>query len=150
QSYLEVVTVSNTNFPLPPTPEEQRSILEEIISQELDVLIGWSFPQHMAYPILDAGVPIVHLGETDIEHPLSVSARGLKEVACELAQYLAQKLNYEGHVVAVGGFRQGVFPDDGRTRLMGIQEVFRDYPRLRLTHIPTNWDAERATPQIRD
>src|SRR5215468_5268846 len=82
QIALEIVPIGNEDFPHYPSPEEQRSILEEIMSQELDVLVGWTFPEQMAYPLLDAGLPIVHFGESDINHPLSVCPRGLKAVAC--------------------------------------------------------------------
>src|SRR5262249_7559444 len=149
QIALEIVPIGNDDFPHYPSPEEQRSILEEIMSQELDVLVGWTFPEQMAYPLLDAGLPIVHFGESDINHPLSVCPRGLKAVACEMAEFVARKLNYQGQVVAIGGLRQGNFADDGRTRVIGVQEVFRNYPDVRLTHIPTNWDHERASTQIR-
>ena len=87
QLSIEIVPISSEDFPLDTSPEGQHSILEDIIALELDVLVGWYFPEQMAYPLLEAGLPIVHLGETDIEHSLSVSMRGLKEVAWKLAQF---------------------------------------------------------------
>ncbi len=145
---LQIVSITTANFPLDPSPDEQHSILEEIISQELDVIFGWNFPEQMAHPLLDMGLPIVHLSETNIDHPLSVSPLGLQAIARDLAHYLARKLDYSGHVLAIGGLCQSGLPDDGRTRVVGIQEAFRDYPRLRLTHIPTKWDHDTAYPQI--
>jgi signal transduction histidine kinase/AraC-like DNA-binding protein len=139
QMSVEIVPINSAGFPLDPSRDQQHSVLEEIISQELDVLVGWNFQEHMAYPLLDMGLPIVHLSESDIEHPLSVSPLGLQMVAQDLAHFLARKLNCEGHVVAIGGLMQSGFPDDGRTRLVGIQEAFQEYSRLRLTHIPTKW-----------
>jgi signal transduction histidine kinase/AraC-like DNA-binding protein len=151
QLSVEIVSINSAGYPLDPTRAQQHSVLEEIISQELDVLVGWNFQEHMAYPLLDMGLPIVHLSESDIEHPLSVSPLGLQAVARELAHFLAQKLDYTGHVVAIGGLRQSGFPDDGRTRLVGIQETFQEFPQLCLTHIPTKWmdDAhERITAAL--
>ena len=69
--------------------DEQNALFEDIISQELDVCLGWHLPEAMAHQVLDMGVPIVHLSETHIEHPLSVSPIGLRKVAEELAHYLA-------------------------------------------------------------
>src|SRR6185503_15342153 len=83
--------------------DEQNALLEDIISQELDVCLGWHLPEAMAHQVLDMGVPIVHLSETHIEHPLSVSPLGLRKVAEELAHYLAGQINYEGDVIAIGG-----------------------------------------------
>src|SRR5260221_5917999 len=147
EATVEMVPIHSDGHPINPSPDEQQSIIEEIIAQELDVLIGWIFPEQLAQPLLDSGLPIIHLSETGIEHPLTASPLGLGAVAKELAEYLAERLNFEGHVVAIGGLMQQGFPDDGRTRLAGIQEAFRQYPRLQLTHIPTVWD-QRASAQI--
>src|SRR5579859_8253146 len=70
---LEILPIYSGGYPLNPSPDQQRSFFEELISQELDVLFGWTYPEQMAYPLLESGLAIVHLSETDIKHPLSVS-----------------------------------------------------------------------------
>ena len=70
QVSLDLVPITYPGFPFDPSPDEQHSILEQIMSQDLDVLIGWGFPEQMAYPYLNMGLPIVHMSETNIDHPL--------------------------------------------------------------------------------
>ena len=130
--------------------DEQNALLEDIISQELDVCLGWHLPEAMAYQVLDMGVPIVHLSETHIEHPLSVSPTGLRKVAEELAHYLAGRLSYEGDIIAIGGLLQKGLPDDGRSRIDGFQSSFACYPNIRFRHIPTHWEEDRARAEIRE
>jgi len=149
EAALEIVPIKSFFFDPNPSTDEQRSVLDEIASQELDVMIGWHFPEHMAYPLLNMGIPIVMLTETLIDHPLCVSPYGLQAIARQLTDYLAHKLNCEGHIVAIGGWTLNGFPDDGRTRLIGIQEALREYPRLQLTHIPSTWINNEAYVQVR-
>src|SRR5258708_35752800 len=148
EAALEIVPINSFGFTAP-SPDEQRSKIDEIASQELDVMLGWTFPEQMAYPLLSMGLPIVMLSETLIDHPLCVSPYGLQAIARQLTDYLAHKLNCEGHILAIGGLTQDGFPDDGRTRLLGIQEALRDYPRLHLTHIPSIWVYNQAYAQVR-
>ncbi len=145
---VTAVSLMRSNFIDAFTEEEQNALLEEIVSQELDVVIGWSFPESLAYSILETGVPIVHLFETIVEHPLSVSPIGLQNIADELAHYLARRINCQGHVLVAGGLRQDGLPDDGRSRLRGVQNAFRHYPNVTYHHLPSLWLEEIARPQI--
>ena len=53
--------------------EEHAELVDELLAQDLDALISTYLPDDLAYRILDFGLPIVHLTETDIRHPLFVS-----------------------------------------------------------------------------
>lgn len=121
------------------TLNEQHALLEEIVSQELDVLLGWSFSESLAHTVLNMGVPIVHFFETAIEHPLSVSPLGLEKIAEQLAQYLANRLDFRGNVLVIGGLLRDELPDDGRSRIAGIRKVFQNYPNLTCHHFMTDW-----------
>lgn len=83
--------------------EETTALYEELLAQDLDVVVGWGFPEGFARRVLASGVPIVHLNETETCHPLSVSPKGLYEIARLIGALLAEKLNGRGHVLAVGG-----------------------------------------------
>ena len=145
----ELITISSSAS-LESNIDEQNALLEDIISQELDVWLGWHFPEALCHEVLNMGLPIVHISETHIEHPLSVSPIGLGKVAEELAHYVAHLLNYQGDVLAVGGLLQGKVPDDGRSRFTGFSSAFRRYPNIRFHHIPTHWDEERVRSEIDD
>jgi AraC-like DNA-binding protein/signal transduction histidine kinase len=97
--------------------------------------------------VLEAGLPIVHLSETAVCHPLAVSPIGLYDVAWLAADHLAARLQGHGHVLVVGGLCQPGLPDDGRSRLDGISAAFACYPAIRSTHVGTTWNAS-ARPMV--
>jgi AraC-like DNA-binding protein/GAF domain-containing protein len=131
------------------TNNERLAFFEDVSAQELDVLIDWTFPESLAYPLLDSGLAIVHLSETSIRHPLSVSPRGLGPAAEEVARFLVECLGGEGDVLVVGGLTQPSLPDDGKSRVAGVSRVFARYPKIRFRHIASQWDVERAGTHIR-
>src|SRR5262245_16548333 len=57
---VELIPITRSNFYPCLTNDEQKALLEDIISQELDGIIGWCFPESLAETVLDMGVPIVH------------------------------------------------------------------------------------------
>jgi hypothetical protein len=96
---VELVTISADGVADPPTPERQLALIEELLALELNALVGWWFPETMAIPVLDAGLPIIHLSETEVSHPLSVSPRGLYDVGRMAAVHLAERLGGQGRVL---------------------------------------------------
>lgn len=145
---IGLIPFNSDNFPLTPTPDEENALLEEIFSQELDVIIGWFFPEPLAYSVLNAGIAIVHLSETAVRHPLSVSPVGLQRAAEQITSYLAEKMTGEGHILLIGGLLQADRPDDGRSRLSGVENILSQYPGLKSHHLATHWDPPRATAEI--
>ncbi len=141
----------HTDDHLRPLAEDERIVLvEELLAQQFDVLIGWQWPEDLAYQVLEAGLPIVHLSETDIKHPLSVSPKGLGEVAQLAGDYLAQQLNGRGHVLILGGQIQPYMQDDGRSRIQGIKQATATYPHISLEHIPCSWVYKEACVELQD
>ncbi len=53
----------------------------------------------------------------------------------------------QGHVLVVGGLCQPGLPDDGRSRLAGVDAAFARYPGIRYTHAGSTWNAT-ARPMI--
>jgi signal transduction histidine kinase/AraC-like DNA-binding protein/ABC-type sugar transport system substrate-binding protein len=149
QHPVELIPFNQSSFFSVTTNDEKNALLEEIVSQEVDVLLGWSFPEALAYPVLDMGIPIVHLFETRIEHPLSVSPFGLQTIAEELARYLAALLQFRGNVLVIGGLLRDELPDDGRSRIIGIQNAFQQYPDIHFHHLLTDWGRDTAEAQLR-
>jgi len=127
---------------------EQLALLEDIVAQELDVLIGWPFPEARAHAFLESGLAIVHVSETGVAHPLSVSPLGLRGLAQGLADFLARQLDGRGRVLVVGGGLQTELPDDGKSRLRGVADAFAAYPGIDWEHVPTFWHEASARPQL--
>ena len=71
---LDLIAIDSDLPPLP-SGEEETALYEELLAQDLDIVIGWGFTEDLARRVLASGVPIVHLNETEIVHPLSVSPR---------------------------------------------------------------------------
>ena len=126
--------------------EEQVSFVEEFLALDLDALIGWSLDDTLAYRALDAGLAVVHLGESDVRHPRFVSPLGLYDIARSLGAFLAHRLAGSGAVLAVGGL-QG-HGEDGHSRLAGIRDALQPHGAISLRHIPSPWRYEQAHPQI--
>lgn len=125
----------------------QRAAVEELLALELRAVINWGWHEQLALPVLEASLPIVHLSETAVSHPLSVAPLGLYDAGYLAACHLAEHLHGRGHVLVVGGLCQPGLPDDGRSRLAGIQAAFARYPGIRFTHAGSTWNAS-AQPCI--
>jgi signal transduction histidine kinase/AraC-like DNA-binding protein len=145
---VKLIPLFRSHFFSALTPDDRKALLEEIAAQELDVLVGWSFPEVLSRAVLDMGVPIVHLFETIVEHPLCVSPVGLQQIAEDLIHYLAKLLDYRGTLLVIGGLLRDDLPDDGRSRVTGIQNALKNYPEIRFQHIPTGWFDVEAEAQI--
>src|SRR4051812_20949131 len=63
-----------------PSAEEQLELIDELIAQDLDALITAYLPDDLALQVLDVGLPIIHLTETNVRHPLFVSPAGFYEI----------------------------------------------------------------------
>src|SRR6185436_1561019 len=67
---IDLIPIYAEDYPYPLSEEDQMALVEVILGQDLDAIIGWEFPPAPAYRILQAGVPIIHIAETAISHPL--------------------------------------------------------------------------------
>jgi signal transduction histidine kinase/AraC-like DNA-binding protein/ABC-type sugar transport system substrate-binding protein len=146
---LELIPINTNDYSPILSDEEQTTLIEELLGQDLDALIGWlDFPEDLAYHFLDAGVPIVHVTETNVRHPLSVSPLGLYDAAHMLGTYLAERLAGQGQVLVVGGLLRLNLQDDGRSRIAALRDVFRAHPQICWRHIPTAWGYEAGHAQM--
>lgn len=127
--------------------EEQTELFEEILAQELNSLICWDLPAELAYRVLEREIPVIHLIESDLEHPLFTSPRGLYDIACMLGEYLVKHLNGAGNVLLVGGLREGS-GEDGRSRIQGFRDITKPYSGIDILHIPTRWNYQQAYDEI--
>jgi signal transduction histidine kinase/AraC-like DNA-binding protein len=128
---------------------EQSGLVEELCAPDLAALICKDILPRQLPTILDHGLPVVYLAETDFRHPLFTSPSGLYEAARLGCHYLAGKLSQEGHILCVGGLVENN-ADNGQSRLDGFEETLRQYPDITFDHIPTAWTYGRAKQRIID
>jgi signal transduction histidine kinase/AraC-like DNA-binding protein/ABC-type sugar transport system substrate-binding protein len=121
--------------------QEQMSLVEEMLASEVDGVICQDWPETLVRATLQLGIPLVQLTETEIQHPLMSSPKGLYNIARDLTVYLAEELKGQGRILVVGGLgsNQG---EDGRSRLKAINDTLRDYPNLAVKHLISPWSAE--------
>lgn len=127
--------------------EEHAELVDELLAQDLDALITTYLPDDLAYRILDFGLPVVHLTESDVRHPLFVAPLGFFDIAHTIGTYLAEQLQGRGHVLVIGGLLAD-HGEDGRSRLAGVRQALDAYPNMRITHVPSAWRYERAYDSI--
>src|SRR5579859_2592886 len=133
----------------PRSDEEEVVLVEEVLGQDLDAIIGWDFSERLAYRLLDGGVPIISHGEEfPVHHPLMVVREALYPSALLLGDYIANRLGGRGHVLVVGGRYGNPASDDGQKRIDGFRDVFKAYPQIHWEHIPSHWSYEKAYSQI--
>jgi signal transduction histidine kinase/AraC-like DNA-binding protein/ABC-type sugar transport system substrate-binding protein len=147
QLNAELIPINITEQPAMLSLEEQASLVDELLAEDLKALICWNLPADMIHRLLDLGLPAIYLSESQIRHPLFVSPRGLDQAARIVGEYFADELNGHGQVLCVGGLME-VEGEDGSTRLEGIQETLNKYPDISFFHIPSLWRYDQAFPQI--
>jgi AraC-like DNA-binding protein/ABC-type sugar transport system substrate-binding protein len=136
-----------------PSPEDASDeasfddVLLRLRSVGVDVILDWPFPETSAVTMLQAGIPIVHLSETSLHHPLLVAPQGLEAVAFDLVQRAAEMIGGRGTILVVGGGMQIAYSDDGASRLSGARRAAASLPDVTLLHVATLWD-ERAAEQV--
>jgi len=88
---LELIPIEIAGRPDTLSPTEQISVVEELLAQQLDALIGWNFPESMLQPMLERGLPIIYLSVSEVRHPLFVSRQGMYEAGCLIGEYFAKQ-----------------------------------------------------------
>ena len=146
QLQVTLVPVEIDLWPL--SGEKQMEVIEEILALELHGLIAQGMGTSLARLVADAGVPGVFLTETELQHPLVSSPRGLYEVARMAAMFVADSIDLQGQVLIVGGLAEGF--DRGHSRLDGFRNVMAAYPKIEVEHISTPWTYQPAFEQTMD
>ena len=145
---LELIPIEIAGRPDALGPTEQINVVEELLAQQLDALIGWSFPESMLHPMLERGLPIIYLSASEIRHPLFVSRQGMYKAGYLIGEYFAQQLKGHGRVLCIGGLTEEPGQEDGRARINGFYEALRDFPKISIEHVPSYWRYEQAYQQI--
>lgn len=117
-----------------------------------DAVVAVHLTEPTAMRLLDRGVAVILLTETELRRPRCSSPIGFYEMARTVGVYLAERLTSSpgasGTVLAVGGMID--LGEAGRSRLAGFSDAVRDYPGVRMAHVPTaTWHYEAALDRIR-
>ena len=91
QLLVELVPIAVEN-PAISSDEEFVRLVEEVLAQDLDALIGWNLSNRFARRILESGLTIVDLTETDLRHSRLISPLGLYAIARQIGAYLADNI----------------------------------------------------------
>ena len=142
---LDLVMVEAASLGVLPDVDQENAV-EELLALDLNAAIGWNLDQTQLLRVLDAGLPVVDLGESEVRHPLFVSPHGLNEIAARLGEYLAQQLGGSGSVLMAGGL-QG-HGEDGRSRIAGLRAALQPYPAITVQHLPSPWPYAQAHASI--
>jgi signal transduction histidine kinase/AraC-like DNA-binding protein/ABC-type sugar transport system substrate-binding protein len=139
---LGVELISLRLFEYPDTPassDQEIALIEELQALELDALIAGALPLSMVRHIPAAGIPLILLGETELHHPLLISASGYYAIAQMAGTYLAERIGQRGTVLIVGGHMPVGWQDDGAQRLAGLRQTLGAFPAINVLHIPSLW-----------
>ena len=150
QERAREVGVELVDLPSPDEPSDEAAndeVLLRLRSAGVDVVLDWPHAEMRATTVLDSGIPIVHLSETSLDHPLLIAPEGLEAVAFDLVTRAARAIGGRGTILAVGGGMQLAYSDDGVSRLRGSRRAVASLPGIDLIHVPTFWDA-RAADQV--
>ncbi len=126
---------------------DQDKLAEDILSFGLSALIITYIPQQAALQILNAGLPLIQLTESEFDHPNLVSFEGFYACALQAGQFVAERLNGKGRILVIGGLwvKDG---EGGNSRIEAIADVIKNFPELTWQHIPAPWAYEQAYPVI--
>src|SRR5437762_2650761 len=116
--------------------DEQGGLVEDVLAQNLKALICKDILPFQFPAILSRGLPIIYLAETQFQHPLFVSPRGLYDTARLVGLYLAEKLHGTGHMLCAGGMIEQN-ADDGSSRLTGSWNALSAFPGISFDQTPT-------------
>jgi AraC-like DNA-binding protein/ABC-type sugar transport system substrate-binding protein len=144
------VAVELVDLPSPDDPSDDAAnddVLLRLRSVGVDVVLDWPHAERLAATVLASGIPIVHLSETSLVHPLLIAPEGLEAVAFDLVSRAARAIGGRGTILAVGGGTLHAHSDDGASRLHGSQRAVASLPGIDLLHVPSYWDA-RAADQV--
>ncbi len=126
---------------------DEAKLSDDILSFGLSALITSYIPKSAALRILNAGLPIIQLTETEFEHHNLVSFEGYYDCALIAGQFVAERLKGKGNIVVVGGLWEQT-GEAGRSRIKAITDVVGKFPGLSWQHLSTPWVVEQAYPII--
>ncbi len=139
---LEISDSNETLFSLDPA-----SLAEELLAQDLNAVVCQTLPLGTVYQLVYHNLPVVFLGESQLQHRLFSSPRGLDEAGRIAAKFVAERLEGHGRALCVGGLLdQG--EDKGVSRISAFCDTLRKISKVSVLHCPTAWRYDKAYPLV--
>lgn len=135
---LEISESNENLFSLDPA-----SLAEEVLAQDLDAVVCQTLPVDTIQQLVNTGVPVVFLGESEVRHPLFCSPIGLYEAGRIAARYITDRLGGRGRALCAGGLLD-LGDDKGVTRMKGFFDHMAGFPEMTVLHCPTAWRYDQA------
>lgn len=145
---LDLISISLMDYPSTPSEEEEATLLEELQALELDALIARSLPEELTSRLLQIGLPLILLRETEARHPLLVSSSGLYDVVRLGAGYLARRLAGRGSVLAIEAPLPVGWQGGGEGSTIEGLDPFGGYPHIIARRITGPGTYEQAYPEV--
>jgi hypothetical protein len=94
---IDIVPIdADTPYLFALSDDEQISLIEELLVQEIDGLICQGRPESLSSRLLEVGIPGIDSTESDFQHPLFVSPHGLYDIVKDSGEFIAQRLAGRG------------------------------------------------------
>lgn len=150
QKNIEVIPLETAGVAIPNLHYDADTVCEEIAALRLDALLSLWLPDVLTMRLLNAGLPIVHLAETTINHPLAISPIGIYQSAYLIGQFLVNYVQQfpdrNFNLLVVGNLDDHTL--EGERRYQGICNALQGVANLKFTMLSTGWNTDEATPLI--
>jgi signal transduction histidine kinase/AraC-like DNA-binding protein/ABC-type sugar transport system substrate-binding protein len=140
------------SFDLASSPEtifslDPGSLIDDLFAQELDAFVCIDLPPNIVEQILSQQLPVIYLSESPIHHALFTAPTGLYVTAQLVANFMIERLQGRGRIVYISGMLDPGY-ENGKIRISGFLDTWKDFPEAQLFHIPSYWRYEQAYPIV--
>ena len=123
-------------------------LVDQILAHDLDVLITTLVSVPVMDALLSEGLPVICLSElAGYTHPLFTSMSSLYDGGKIAGQYIGEKLGGKGNVICVSAGLEKIITT-GQSRLEGFKDGLAAFPEVKIDHIPTYWEYNRAYSEL--
>jgi len=128
--------------------DAQYAVIEELRAQEVEVLVCQGLPDELMLRLLETGIPVIFLTESDLRHPQFTSPSGLYDIARVVVTHLAEHMAGKGRVLVLGGGVHGL-GEDGRSRVAGALDALAAFPEITWHRQTTLWTSAAVRECLR-
>ncbi|HMN60845.1 MAG TPA: ATP-binding protein, partial [Anaerolinea sp.] len=122
-------------------------LADQVLAYHLDALISSLIPDPVLHAILDAGLPVIYVAETQFRHPLFIPMQSLYEGGKIAGDFIGRRLSGSGRAICVTAGNENL-PITGKSRLAGFRDGLAPSPRVIIEHVPAYWGYAQAYPAL--
>lgn len=113
-------------------------LIDQILANDLDALITTLVSIPVLQALVEAGLPVIELAESEFRHPLLTAMSSLYEGGCMAGRFVAERLKGRGRAVCITAGLEHIV-EKGSSRYQGFADALRDYPGIELVRVPAYW-----------